>query len=247
LVAPIDENLRVRFRVSHHSPASRTMYGRSPTWKPRQTVFTLDHDVQNRSPANLAKYAKIEAFANKHEVDFADSAVHVGVAVTRDRHDPGERIPFFDHDLVTDASPGGFTLDHDVQNRSPANLAKYAKIEAFANKHEVDFYSAAASVRTIAVPTQPTPPYMLEWLSLATVMTPGSPANLAKYAKIEAFANKHEVDFYPAGRGIGHQISWSRVKTVCRGFEILVAPIDENLRVRFRVSHHSPPRQVCQD
>ena len=33
-----------------------------------------------------------------------------------------------------------------------------------------------------------------------------SQANLAKYARIEAFAGEHDVDFYPAGRGIGHQI-----------------------------------------
>ncbi|RPH92980.1 homoaconitase [candidate division KSB1 bacterium] len=33
-----------------------------------------------------------------------------------------------------------------------------------------------------------------------------SPENLAKYAKIEAFAKEHGIDFYPAGRGIGHQI-----------------------------------------
>ncbi|GAA6020343.1 hypothetical protein JCM8202_000033 [Rhodotorula sphaerocarpa] len=45
---------------------------------PRQTVFTLDHDVQNRSPANLAKYAKIEAFANKHEVDFYPAGRGIG-------------------------------------------------------------------------------------------------------------------------------------------------------------------------
>jgi homoaconitate hydratase len=31
-------------------------------------------------------------------------------------------------------------------------------------------------------------------------------SNLAKYAKIEAFAKQHGIDFYPAGRGIGHQI-----------------------------------------
>ncbi len=30
--------------------------------------------------------------------------------------------------------------------------------------------------------------------------------NLAKYRKIEAFASEHGIDFYPAGRGIGHQI-----------------------------------------
>ncbi|HID39473.1 MAG TPA: homoaconitase, partial [Calditrichaeota bacterium] len=33
-----------------------------------------------------------------------------------------------------------------------------------------------------------------------------SEKNLQKYAKIEAFAKKMGVDFYPAGRGIGHQI-----------------------------------------
>lgn len=33
-----------------------------------------------------------------------------------------------------------------------------------------------------------------------------SPTNLAKYARIEKFAHDHNVDFYPAGRGIGHQI-----------------------------------------
>ncbi|BGP45372.1 mitochondrial Homoaconitase [Rhodotorula kratochvilovae] len=45
---------------------------------PRQTVFTLDHDVQNRSPANLAKYAKIEAFAGEHEVDFYPAGRGIG-------------------------------------------------------------------------------------------------------------------------------------------------------------------------
>ncbi|MGB5105124.1 MAG: homoaconitase [Candidatus Zixiibacteriota bacterium] len=30
--------------------------------------------------------------------------------------------------------------------------------------------------------------------------------NLKKYAKIESFAKEHGIDFYPAGRGIGHQI-----------------------------------------
>lgn len=29
---------------------------------------------------------------------------------------------------------------------------------------------------------------------------------MAKYASIEAFARKHGIDFYPAGRGIGHQV-----------------------------------------
>jgi homoaconitate hydratase len=37
---------------------------------PRQTVFALDHDIQNRSESNLAKYAEIESFAQEQGVDF---------------------------------------------------------------------------------------------------------------------------------------------------------------------------------
>ncbi|GAA6060304.1 hypothetical protein JCM10212_002945 [Sporobolomyces blumeae] len=45
---------------------------------PRQTVFTLDHDVQNRAPANLAKYSRIEAFAGEHDVDFYPAGRGIG-------------------------------------------------------------------------------------------------------------------------------------------------------------------------
>ena len=39
-----------------------------------------------------------------------------------------------------------FTLDHDVQNKSPKNLAKYASIEQFARKHGIDFYPAGRGI-----------------------------------------------------------------------------------------------------
>ncbi|KAI9596753.1 homoaconitase [Syncephalis fuscata] len=45
---------------------------------PRQPVFALDHDVQNKSPANLDKYARIEAFAKKHNVDFYPAGRGIG-------------------------------------------------------------------------------------------------------------------------------------------------------------------------
>jgi homoaconitate hydratase len=45
---------------------------------PGQVVFTLDHDIQNRSEANLAKYADIEAFACKHGVDFYPAGTGIG-------------------------------------------------------------------------------------------------------------------------------------------------------------------------
>ena len=36
----------------------------------RQPVFAIDHDIQNKTPENLGKYAKIEKFAGEQEVDF---------------------------------------------------------------------------------------------------------------------------------------------------------------------------------
>jgi homoaconitate hydratase len=45
---------------------------------PRQPVFALDHDIQNTSEENLAKYRKIEAFAREHGVDFYPAGTGIG-------------------------------------------------------------------------------------------------------------------------------------------------------------------------
>jgi len=45
-----------------------------------------------------------------------------------------------------DASQPVFAIDHDIQNHSPENLGKYAKIEAFAAKHGVDFYRPGTGI-----------------------------------------------------------------------------------------------------
>lgn len=44
--------------------------GATRIFDPAQPVIALDHDVQNRDAENLAKYAKIEAFARKHDLAF---------------------------------------------------------------------------------------------------------------------------------------------------------------------------------
>ncbi|KJZ73972.1 Homoaconitase [Hirsutella minnesotensis 3608] len=44
----------------------------------RQVVMTLDHDVQNKSEANLKKYRQIEEFAAKHGVDFYPAGRGIG-------------------------------------------------------------------------------------------------------------------------------------------------------------------------
>ncbi len=45
---------------------------------PQQLVFAIDHDIQNKTPANLGKYAKIEAFAHQHGVDFYPPGTGIG-------------------------------------------------------------------------------------------------------------------------------------------------------------------------
>lgn len=52
--------------------------GADRMFNPRQVVFTLDHDIQNQDPKNLAKYAKIEKFAREMGVDFYPAGRGIG-------------------------------------------------------------------------------------------------------------------------------------------------------------------------
>ncbi|KAI0633108.1 homoaconitase [Trametes polyzona] len=52
--------------------------GATRVHNPKQLVFTLDHDVQNKTPKNLAKYASIEAFARQHGIDFYPAGRGIG-------------------------------------------------------------------------------------------------------------------------------------------------------------------------
>src|SRR5213592_3425811 len=56
---------------------------------PAQPVFAIDHDIQNVSPKNLEKYAKIEAFAQEHGIDFYPAGTgisHQVMVVASDSH-----------------------------------------------------------------------------------------------------------------------------------------------------------------
>jgi homoaconitate hydratase len=45
---------------------------------PRQPVFTLDHDIQNTSEENIAKYRRIETFAGEQGIDFYPAGRGIG-------------------------------------------------------------------------------------------------------------------------------------------------------------------------
>ncbi|CAE6508730.1 unnamed protein product [Rhizoctonia solani] len=52
--------------------------GATRIYDPRQPVFTIDHDVQNKSAKNLQKYANIEAFGRTHGIDFYGAGRGIG-------------------------------------------------------------------------------------------------------------------------------------------------------------------------
>ena len=52
--------------------------GASRIHNPSQVVFALDHDVQNKSAKNLAKYSRIETFAREQGVDFYPAGRGIG-------------------------------------------------------------------------------------------------------------------------------------------------------------------------
>ncbi|MCH7792669.1 MAG: homoaconitase, partial [Planctomycetes bacterium] len=47
---------------------------------------------------------------------------------------------------VHDPSQPVFAIDHDIQNHTPENLGKYARIAAFARTHRIDFYPAGTGI-----------------------------------------------------------------------------------------------------
>ena len=72
--------------------------GAKRIFDPQQPVFCLDHDVQNESPENRAKYAAIEAFAGEHGISFFPAKTGIG------------------HQLMVEEGfvlPGGFVVASD--------------------------------------------------------------------------------------------------------------------------------------
>jgi homoaconitate hydratase len=58
---------------------------------------------------------------------------------------PGPRSPAPGARVFASAQPV-FAIDHDIQNTTPENLGKYAKIEAFAREQGIDFYPAGTGI-----------------------------------------------------------------------------------------------------
>ena len=98
----------------------------------------------------------VEKIAARHADGLAAGAVvRAGDFVSiRPRHvmthdNTGAVIPKFKQigaTVIADPAQPVFAIDHDIQNVTPKNLEKYAKIEAFAAQHGIDFYPAGTGI-----------------------------------------------------------------------------------------------------
>jgi homoaconitate hydratase len=98
----------------------------------------------------------VEKIAARHADGLAPgTAVRSGDFISiRPRHvmthdNTGAVIPKFKQigaTSIADPAQPVFAIDHDIQNTSPENLAKYAKIEVFAREQGIDFYPAGTGI-----------------------------------------------------------------------------------------------------
>jgi homoaconitate hydratase len=98
----------------------------------------------------------VEKIAARHADGLAaGTVVRAGDFVSiRPRHvmthdNTGAVIPKFKQigaTAIADPAQPVFAIDHDIQNVTPKNLEKYAKIEKFAAEHGIDFYPAGTGI-----------------------------------------------------------------------------------------------------
>src|SRR5947199_335383 len=98
----------------------------------------------------------VEKIAARHANGLAPgTVVHAGDFMSiRPRHvmthdNTGAVIPKFRQigaTKIADPAQPVFAIDHDIQNVTPKNLEKYAKIDAFAREHGIDFYPAGTGI-----------------------------------------------------------------------------------------------------
>src|SRR5256714_5828409 len=98
----------------------------------------------------------VEKIAARHADGLAPGTVvrAVDFVSIRPRHvmthdNTGAVIPKFKQigaTAIADPAQPVFAIDHDIQNTTPKNLEKYAKIEAFAHEHGIDFYPAGTGI-----------------------------------------------------------------------------------------------------
>src|SRR5215469_10562103 len=82
-------SIRPRYVMTHDNTSAVMSkfkgIGAKKIHDPRQVVFTLDHDIQNKDEANQKKYRSIEAFGKEHGVDFYPAGSGIGHQIMVER------------------------------------------------------------------------------------------------------------------------------------------------------------------
>jgi homoaconitate hydratase len=102
----------------------------------------------------MSNHTLIEKFATKHAVGLRGPARSGDFITIRPKHvmthdNTGAVIPKFKQmgaTAIHDPRQPVFAIDHDIQNLSSENMAKYAKIAAFAKQHGIDFYPEGTGI-----------------------------------------------------------------------------------------------------
>lgn len=124
-------------------PAARNCLALRPRWRALATVsegrvpqnltekIVQRYAVDQRGPVRSGEYVSISPeHVMSHDNSWPVATKFMGIGATK----------------IKDNRQVVMTLDHDVQNKSEKNLLKYANIEAFAQKHNVDFYPAGRGI-----------------------------------------------------------------------------------------------------
>ncbi len=125
------------------------------------SVVSLYHSDMPSFPPPPIPLTLVEKLASRHAVGLAPgAAVRSGEFITiRPKHvmthdNTGAVMPKFKQIIAAAGVPARvhdprqpvFAIDHDIQNKTPENLGKYAKIEAFAREQGIDFYPAGTGI-----------------------------------------------------------------------------------------------------
>ncbi|GAB5031295.1 homoaconitate hydratase [Nannochloropsis oceanica] len=165
--------------------------GRSPNLLPAR--FASFQASASSSPLPAGPQNLVEKIVQRHALGIAaQHRVHAGDFIAiKPAH-------VMTHDNTWAVMAKFATLTQHPDERSSSNGSSDSSSSRSSRGCSSNIAGSSSSL-CIADPRQPV-------LALDHNVQDRSDKNLARYAAIEAFAKQHGLDFFPAGRGIGHQV-----------------------------------------
>jgi len=138
----LTEKIATRFAVGLR-PGQVARQGAIITIRPKHI---MTHDNTSAVMGKFRELFKGEAPGTRHEAIGEDRLAATRRLCAGERDACGDAPERANSPRLHDPRQPVFAIDHDIQNLSPENLGKYAKIEAFARQHGIDFYPAGTGI-----------------------------------------------------------------------------------------------------